>query len=362
MRPRSAPYFASLDLIRFLAAAWVMLSHYAYIGPMRGLVPYGAAGGLIGYTGYLSFAAVSIFFTLSGFVMLLTSESAAVPDYIAARFIRLAPGFLLCMTATALFLNWLHAPAAPDLATWFANLVLVPQIFGYPFVDGVYWSLVYEAVFYGWIALLLLAGLAHRHTLPVVFAWLVVSIANSLLLHVGAAKYLLITSYSGTFAAGMVMWHAYRNGLRLVHLLLLAMAVYALSLGFVEFSILKYPGGETEPAGLATRLISSAGVVAVVAAGIAFPMHRFSRRLAIGLGGISYPLYLLHQEIGFAAISDLARSLSIAQALFIVTGAVLAVSALVFYVWEKPVQRLLRQWKAGLFGRLVPDRLRQPAE
>ena len=121
----------------------------------------------------------------------------------------------------------------PTVAQWLAQFIIVSRIAGQPFMDGAYWTIVYEIVFYGWVFLLLAAGWFKGGWRIAVLAWLALSVANELLLHSGAVTKLFITEYSGFFAFGLVLFHARKQfDARAAALLVLALA-WAISGTFV---------------------------------------------------------------------------------------------------------------------------------
>ena len=59
---------------------------------------------------------------------------------------------------------------------------------GQPFMDGVYWSIVLELVFYGWVTLALISGAFQRFKLELVTGWLAVIALNEIVLGSGALR------------------------------------------------------------------------------------------------------------------------------------------------------------------------------
>jgi peptidoglycan/LPS O-acetylase OafA/YrhL len=65
-------------------------------------------------------------------------------------------------------------------------------------------------------------------------------------------------------------------------------------------------------------------------------------RWTLALGGLTYPLYLLHQNIGYIAIDAMAPSTGRWPAAILTTAALLAASWVVWRFVEPPLQRALR--------------------
>ncbi len=160
-----------LDLLRLFAVAAVLLFHFGFRGAIAdgytdvslpGLVP------VIKY-GYLG---VQLFFIISGFVIAYSAEGRSATEFAVARVSRIYPGFLLCMTITFIVTLAIGAPRIEASVTqWLANFVILSPALKQPFMDGAYWSIVYEITFYAWVFLLLLIGKfrreieCHRHRL-----------------------------------------------------------------------------------------------------------------------------------------------------------------------------------------------------
>ena len=95
----------SLDLLRFLAANLVVLTHLVYI-------EWGGVGHLgrlrpLGDMGYLG---VDVFFAISGYVISLSAVGRQTKDFLVARFIRIFPGLLFAGLLAALCTRSIHAP------------------------------------------------------------------------------------------------------------------------------------------------------------------------------------------------------------------------------------------------------------
>ena len=99
-------------------------------------------------------------------------------------------------------------------------------LFGQEFMDGAYWSIVLELIFYGWVFLLLAFGLFDKACERIILCWLLISLVNELLLGMKPLRLLLLTEYSGFFAAGILIYRlrAGRSGIAALPLLALRFA------------------------------------------------------------------------------------------------------------------------------------------
>ena len=98
-RPARQDHIATLDLLRLAAALAVVFFHYFFRGAAaEGALAEGypavAPFALYGYLG------VNLFFLISGFVIAWSAQGRFWQEFAIARFVRLYPGYLLCMTIT----------------------------------------------------------------------------------------------------------------------------------------------------------------------------------------------------------------------------------------------------------------------
>jgi peptidoglycan/LPS O-acetylase OafA/YrhL len=300
-----APRLLNLDLLRLFSAIMVLLFHYGFRMAISG------EGGGIGFpelapVAMWGEAGLLIFFTISGYVIAMSAEGRPPGDFVAGRIARLWPTFVLCATITALVLSLFPVPtlAPPTLAQWLAHLVIVSRALGQPFLDGAYWTIVYEIVFYGWVFLFSAFGLFNRHWRGILLAWLALSAGNELLFGSGAIQKLFITEYSGFFGFGLCLFKLRASARRDDFWVLAATAIWACAAPFVTEPLFFETYALARPE-LGLMLMGPLSLAAVIAA-VFLPACPLSPKLAIALGGLTYPLYLLHQNIGYAMFSRFA--------------------------------------------------------
>ena len=361
-------YFANLDMLRFLAALWVVITHYGYIGPATGVTGYSVSDSAIasGFFKY-GFLGVPLFFILSGFVIAHVSANTSgwkdAPQFMANRISRLMPAFWACMTISFFALMIFGVPDSLSIATWFANLILLPQILSQPFVDGVYWTLVLEFVFYSWVFILIGLGVFHRKLLAVCSIWLAISFLNTLVFENSVIELAFISHYAGAFVAGMVIWHAHRHKWTLTHFMLMVYSIFSLSLGIQDLATRNdYPEFFAEPTLWITTLCSLL-CIGVVFLGVYLKDIPVKKSFALALGAISYPLYLLHQEIGYAVLrhtSEIGMNPLFASSLLVLFF--IGLSYLVHLVLEKPIRMAITQLLSFILSLTPSGRALQPAE
>ena len=144
------PRLAQLDALRGIAALAVVLFHYT----TRYDQLFGhAQAPLVAFPqGWLG---VNLFFMISGFVIFMTLARTARPmDFVVSRFSRLYPAY---WGAIVLTFALTHAIGLPGKTVGWdvlaVNVTMVQGFFGVPHVDGVYWTLEVELLFYAWALL-----------------------------------------------------------------------------------------------------------------------------------------------------------------------------------------------------------------
>lgn len=95
---------------------------------------------------------VAIFFLISGFLMPLTAQKKTRCEFLKARIRRIWFPYVLAFLLTLGWVYWNsqeHFRGFPwSLDHIFASLVFMRDIFGYPFIDGIVWTLEVEIKFY----------------------------------------------------------------------------------------------------------------------------------------------------------------------------------------------------------------------
>lgn len=318
-----------LDALRGVAAITVLLFHYTrqyqeLYGHTR-FVPafhWGRNG-------------VLLFFIISGFVILMTLERAkSARHFVQSRFARLYPAFWVCMPLSYVLVGWLGLPnRSVTVRDFLVNFTMIPRPLGAREVDGVYWTLLVEILFYAlMLAVKLIGWIGYATYILIVFV--VIGTVDAMVVrnHLPPALGPLRTfsSYAYCFLIGVVLYQSWRDrrlGSASAVAIVVAVAFGVIVQGWVV--------------GLS---------VAVFAAVVYLATHRTIPFLAstplLFLGTISYTLYLLHQNIGYGVIRKL-EGQAIHPYFAIAIAAVFCVglATLVSYLVERPANRLLRPAK-----------------
>jgi len=302
--PQDRRYIKNFDLLRFAAAMWVVYFHYGYQGWHLGRNAYHVEPGLLGQFFFLGFLGVTIFFGISGFFLVEVSRGGSWRRLLAARILRIAPAFWIGLCFSAVSLSLLGAANAPTITRWLANLTLIPQLFGEEFVDGAYWSLVYEVIFYCWVVALVGFGVFHRYLLTICMIWLAISVMNLLWLDNKILERVFITTHSAAFVFGILLSHIRTNGRSLASMVVLLCAMIVMVPGIEEYAKNLASAGYELSMSHLVNFTFPIFMYSLLTACLYLPDIPLPKSVVVYLGGLSYPLYLVHQEVGFALFDN----------------------------------------------------------
>lgn len=342
--PSPAPSrLRELDLLRFVAAATVMIYH------MTG-VPTGSWGQdarvLFHEISYLTregMLAVELFFLISGFVILMSVWGRQVGDFAISRITRLFPAYWFAVTlALVIYLaTGIHAGTTGTLGvarSYLPNLTMLQDGWHVPKIEVLYWTLWTELHFYVLIAILVGVGITYARCLIFMSAWLLASVFA---VESGGAvvNALLIPGWAPFFVAGMAFYLIHRFGSNAI-LWLIVFGCYGLS---THFSVkrpepgFRWPGVDQWliPILLAAIFL----VMALVATG---KLRWLDWRGFTVLGALTYPLYLVHETVSRPLITTLFPYYSKWNVLALAILTSLAAAYLVHKLVEEPGQRRLR--------------------
>lgn len=320
-----------IDALRGIAAMLVVLFHYTtryqelygHTTPAMLSLPWGYLG-------------VNLFFMISGFVIFMTLERTRAPaDFIVSRFSRLYPAYWAAVALTFGVTHWLGLPdKVVPLSTGLLNLTMIQSLFGVHPVDGVYWTLEIELIFYAWALLafrLRLLGKVHL-LLAALIVLRLVYFGAAALFHVDlpwiVSRYLILGAIPW-FAAGIMVYRLAHDGptpRRDWATALLAAAV----LGIVD------------GAGMA---LLCAALFALLYGAARGRLPLLGHRVLVFGGAISYTLYLVHENIGWSVMRQLEQAGVDANAAIGLTLALaLGLATLLTRYLELPAMGAIRRW------------------
>ncbi len=282
--------FLELDALRGVAAVWVVLYHcIASLPYWLPNAPETIAAVLPTRFDLHGTSAVDLFFMISGYVILVTTQrSATARAFLQARVARLFPAYWAAVLVTAALGLAVPSDAMRvGVMQVLANLTMLQSFLAVPHLDPSYWSLAVELSFYALVAVALAVGQQGRLD-RLALAWVILAaLALHALPQLGLAlpyrvKLALALENAPLFTAGMLFYRLRTEPVRAWRVAGLV-ACYAAS-ALPQSSVI---------APITTALF------VLFALAVAGWVRWLANPVLLWLGGISYSLYLVHQPLAF---------------------------------------------------------------
>jgi peptidoglycan/LPS O-acetylase OafA/YrhL len=342
------PRANEIDLLRFLAALAVVLFHYAFRGyaAHSSDMPYPLLAAAAKYGSY----GVELFFLISGFVILMSASSGSLKHFVISRIVRLYPAFWVCCTLTFLVLL-MFGRTAPTVVQYLSNMTmlsgfsLVQKIAPGSHIDGSYWSLVVEMRFYALVAVVLLLRQIHRA--EVFLAGWFATVALFELAGMDRLRDVLIVDYAAYFIAGAMMYQVWSHGLSWLRAGVIA-GCWVLSLYESWIALPKWEANNhvVMDRGIVLSLVTACFVLMLLVA--TRKTGWIGRRNWVVLGALTYPLYLVHQSIGYVIFNHLYPAVDAHLLLWGTVAVMIAVAWVINVHVEQrfagPFKRRLTHW------------------
>lgn len=317
-----------LDAIRGISCLAVVLYHYtARFDEIYGHdfhVPYFLRAGSVG---------VLAFFIVSGFVISLTLNRNNSPvHFLFNRFARLYPTYWVALILTYLVVQLAGLPGREvTFPQFLANFTMLQEFIGIPHVDGAYWTLTVELIFYFWMFIVWRTGII-RQAPYILIGVTICSFLVSILeksTAIAILSRLLLIDYGGLFFSGVVFYQIWSGQTR---------GAFA-SVSLVLSLISAFQGRGAIEGILIIGTYSIFFLISFRRLDYAAP------RALVALGALTYSLYLIHQNIGYVLIRTL-RPIIGDMLATVATLALCVVTAFFLRHWvEEPSLRRLRSWR-----------------
>jgi len=344
-----------IDLLRFLAAFFVVLFYYAFRAPGQGmgLMPYPALLPMAQY-GYLS---VHLFFMISGLVILMTASNGSARHFVISRIIRLYPAFIVCCTLTFLVIIGFGGELyQASLKQYLINLTMLGGFFNIKEIDGVYWTLYVEIKFYLLVFLIVLAGQIDKSKI-LLGLWLIPALLTTtpLIRYIPA---FIIPDSAPFFIAGALFFLLYKEGPCPYKLFML----FASFAGSLLTAALKAEGKAWHH-----RITFDFSVISLVLGVFFIVFFLLASRLSAHfsspcwnyLGTLTYPLYSIHHTVGFIIFMRLYPGVNPHLLMWGTVALMLVIAHLVHTKVERICARPLKNKLEKLF--LVRSSVSQPS-
>ena len=342
--PPSKIYYPLLDVLRFFAAFWVMNFHYLAgleLSTSLSWYRYGNLG-------------VQLFFIISGFVIVQSLHGKTLEEFATGRFIRLFPLFWILCTATFLLTILVPHTSHVSFHGYLANMTMIPDVInGFlghgSLVDASYWTLTVELLFYIGIGLFCHI-FSYKNIRYFLTVWLLFS-AFAFMMHIDQNFYvkLFLVRHASYFIFGSALaLIATKQAKNIFEKcldwgLLVIAAVYSVLIH--TRAIPAYVTPNPRDAGIITILliIFFVAIPVIVYLSSYVKNPRLIRILAV-IGGLTYPVYLLHQRVGNIAINYFTNRFNIPWNTFAIWFELVIIAAgYLIYVQDKKLRKWLQK-------------------
>ncbi|GGO71932.1 acyltransferase family protein [Bowmanella pacifica] len=333
-----------IDLYRFVAAVMVLVFHYTFVGYMLDYAP-GIRFDAIGEFSRYFYLGINFFFIISGFVILMSAKDGQPGKFFISRFIRLYPAYWIGVLLTAsciLYFNQSQFQASyAELA---ANATMFQAAMGIKHIESAYWTLWIEMQFYLVMFALAWCGWL-RFILPLIGLSLLVCTV-SLFTPWGPAFDLWSNAFPhwwGYFATGCLLYLIRKDGLDLVKFFLLLMALtFVICQNWLFTSMMEgwYGTAFNEFIILGLNLVFFALMLFSALA----HQHPLRNVRFAAWGALTYPLYLIHQNIGYMLFNAYGQYVHKYVLLFATALLMLLIAYVIHRFVEQPLAPLLKKY------------------
>ncbi|MBX7467254.1 acyltransferase [Streptomyces sp. MAG02] len=345
---RSGNRLAALDGLRLFAALIVVFYHYVALAK-----PWGHSTATIFPTAHrfaqYGWLGVEFFFLISGFVICMSVWGRTIGEFAVSRVSRLFPAYWVGLLLTVAVVKlWPEFTSIHGWNTVITNLTMLQGGNNTPDVDPVYWTLFVEIKFYLIMTVVMLFGVTYRNCLILCGAWTAAA-ALAPVLNTPVITAFAMPQYAPFFIAGVAFYLMRRHkpnavlwaivGLQL--LLAQRYIDYRLATNLGKAAIDAVP---TWPARLI--IIASFALIATIALGA---LDKIQWKWLTHAGALTYPLYLIHMNIGMTLIHHYRGRLPAPLLVVCVTALMLVVAWLIHRLVERPLGLWLRNaMRAGI--------------
>jgi peptidoglycan/LPS O-acetylase OafA/YrhL len=339
---------SEIDFLRFLAAVAVMLMHYLIRGFAQNDLFSPMHFPTIGpYTRY-NYLAVDLFFIISGFMIMMSihqknNQLISPKGFILSRFLRLYPAYWLCCTLSFLLVFFILNDIFK--VTIFRYILNMTMLNGFIFVgniDGVYWTLCIELKFYLFMLLLLyLKQIPNIHIYLIV--WSLISAINYWVCN-QFVKYLFFTDYAPFFISGCLFFLCYKVGFNWIRSILLGINfvfgfIYEKNLlveKYLHFITLSF-----NPINL-FLILAFFYLLFIIILQLGKSEQNYDT-LFSNLGKLSYPLYLIHFNLGMIIFNLFYKYVNWYLLVGLTSLIMILLAHLISTYFEKPFAKFLKQ-------------------
>jgi peptidoglycan/LPS O-acetylase OafA/YrhL len=360
--PAPSRQIVGIDLLRFAAAALVVVYHlgyWAWVNPAAEPSLLARVDGTnLAYPGlapvvWFGWIGVEVFFVISGFVIVFSARGSAWA-FARSRLLRLVPAAWICSAIGAAILGGLAVYPLASVGSRLARSAVFWPVS--PWVDGAYWTLGIEVAFYALVGIALAAG--QRARLGAVLAvlgaistlyWLLDAGGGvppgSVMLH--RIEQLLLVRHGCFFAVGGLLYLMLSGKASARAPFAIGIALLGCVLELVahngDYAAIDRAHGFAHPAVVpVVAWLATVAFIVVAVRGNAWLARIVPGGVARSIGLATYPLYLLHDDVGALTMRIAGRSgIAPGAALAASVGASLVAAVIVARVAEPRLRTVM---------------------
>ena len=329
---------------------YVMLFHYFFragVSDNSYSLKFYEFGEIFKY-GYLG---VDFFFIISGFVIVLSISHRSVNRFVISRITRLYPVYWISVILTFSSIKLFDFNESNLSFSDFAfNLTMFQNYFGVKNVDGVYWTLFVEMKFYIFVicSYLFFNKITKIKLEYLIYFWLLISVFLLVFIFndyssiiTKLISIILIPKYSCYFIAGMTFYLIFKNGSKFKYLLILSLCLiiscyYAIKNGMILQNDLNVQFSSFI---ICSHIVLFFLIFYLLTTGL---LNRINSPKLYYLGILTYPLYLIHQNIGYIIFENFNGVINKYILVFLTIFFMLIVSLFISMKLEKSISSFLK--------------------
>lgn len=305
----------SLDVFRFFAAFSVVFFHYCFLGVVEGYY----SSSVFNQVFFWGYFGVDIFFILSGFVILISTEKKKNGlSFFLSRLKRIYPILILCSLVTIITGLILGGDLKPMLPKLFNSLSFMGDFWNGELLTAVHWTLMVEMRFYVLVAIVMQTKLWKKHKYKIMLSWILLAIANKYMINSSLLDKIFELQYSFHFVAGIIIYLFFikkEKSYEMLPIFSLSIAmIFSRMAGYLSF-IKDYKYSE-----IVFTNFDVLFFIILILAILTYITHTdkylISKKFTTTLGAISYPVFLLHGDLGFFIKREIFLNLSSKYAIF----------------------------------------------
>ncbi|MCA8900557.1 MAG: acyltransferase [Hyphomonas sp.] len=339
------------DMLRMVLAMLVVVAHYSVQAPRLGFVDTDQYPLWLKHCRY----AVEVFFIVSGLMIPRVARFRSFSDFWVNRTSRLGPSLMICATITFVVTQLFSTGPLPvtDLKHYLASVTIYPLFFSEDWgADWAYWTITLELRFYLLASLFFIFFKSGRAILIGCAIWAALGYVAC---YVDSAKLdaLVVNRASSSFIIGVLLYMLDAEPKLRKWTCLVMVAVWPL----LPMQLLE--ASEHRDADFAITTIEATVISFVIIGTVLLTARIHSlgrlRKFSFLSGNASYPLYLIHQFVGFVLIYRLIEFGIDWRAAVAISIVVVTITAYAVTHWlEDPLSRFIRPYLkrvAAVMGR-----------